>query len=67
MGALKRDHAILEHTELEFELMRDLKGVLDATGILNPHKLFPEGPADSAFLERQPGWLSGGRRSEIGD
>jgi len=67
LGALKRDHASAEHSELEFDLMRQLKRVLDPNGILNPHKVFPEGPADGAFLERQPGWREGRRRSEIGD
>jgi glycolate oxidase len=67
LGALKRDHATREHSELEFNLMRQLKGMLDPNGILNPHKVFPEGPADDAFLERQPGWREGRRRSEVGD
>lgn len=66
LGALKRDHAIREHSDLEFDLMRRLKTSLDPKGILNPHKIFPEGPADDAFLDRQPGWRQGGR-SEIGD
>ena len=67
LGALKRDHAAREHSALEFDLMRQLKAVMDPKGILNPHKVFPEGPADGAFLDRQPGWRTGRRRSEIGD
>jgi len=67
LGSLKRDHAAQEHSALEFDLMRQLKTVMDPKGILNPHKIFPEGPADGAFLDRQPGWRSGRRRSEIGD
>jgi glycolate oxidase subunit GlcD len=67
LGSLKRDHAVREHSVLEFELMRQLKNVMDPKGILNPHKVFPEGPADGGFLDRQPGWRAGGRRSEIGD
>jgi glycolate oxidase len=67
LGSLKRDHAAREHSALEFDLMRQLKAVMDPTGILNPHKVFPEGPADGAFLDRQPGWRTSGRRSEIGD
>jgi hypothetical protein len=47
--------------------MRHLKVVMDRKGILNPHKVFPEGPADGGFLDRQPGWRARGRRSEIGD
>jgi hypothetical protein len=47
--------------------MRQIKRILDPSAILNPHKLFPEGPPDSAFLERQSGWRQGRRRSEIGD
>jgi glycolate oxidase len=67
LGSLKRDHAAREHSALEFDLMRQLKAVMDPKGILNPHKVFPEGPADGAFLDRQPGWRTSGRRSEIGD
>jgi glycolate oxidase len=67
LGALKRDHARAEHSELEFNLMWQVKRLLDPNGILNPHKVFPEGPADDTFLERQPGWRGGRRRSEIGD
>jgi glycolate oxidase subunit GlcD len=67
LGSLKRDHAAREHSALEFDLMRQLKVVMDPKSILNPHKVFPEGPADGAFLDRQPGWRTGSRRSEIGD
>jgi glycolate oxidase len=67
LGSLKRDHAAQEHSALEFDLMRQLKTLMDPKGILNPHKVFPEGPADGAFLDRQPGWHTGQRRSEIGD
>jgi glycolate oxidase subunit GlcD len=67
LGSLKRDHAAKEHSAMELDLMRQLKSVLDPKGILNPHKVFPEGPADGGFLDRQPGWRSSRRRSEIGD
>ncbi len=67
LGAVKRDHAAREHSELELTLMRGLKDMLDPAGILNPHKIFPEGPADDAFLERLPGWGLAHRRSEISD
>jgi glycolate oxidase len=67
LGSLKRDHAAKEHSALEFDLMRQLKVAMDPKGILNPHKVFPEGPADGAFLDRQPGWRAGRRRSEVGD
>jgi glycolate oxidase len=67
LGALKRDHAAREHSALELDLMRQLKTVMDPKGILNPHKVFPEGPADGAFLDRQLGWRASRRRSEIGD
>ena len=67
LGALKRDHAVREHGALEFDLMRQLKAMVDPKSILNPHKVFPEAPADSGFLDRQPGWRESRRRSEIGD
>ncbi|MHB8509105.1 MAG: FAD-binding oxidoreductase [Candidatus Dormibacteria bacterium] len=70
LGALKRDHASSEHDEPEMELMRAIKKVLDPSGILNPHKIFPEGPADGGFLDRQPGWgvkaLGERERAELG-
>lgn len=70
LGALKRDFAELEHGPEAMDLMRQLKQTLDPSGILNPHKVFPEGPPDDAFLDRQPGWgtkLASGRdRSELG-
>ena len=70
LGALKRDHAGVEHAAEELELMRGIKDLLDPFGILNPHKIFPEGPADGLFLERQPGWgeqtASGRDRGELG-
>ncbi|HEV2032679.1 MAG TPA: FAD-linked oxidase C-terminal domain-containing protein [Candidatus Dormibacteraeota bacterium] len=70
LGALKRDYAELEHGPEAMELMGRLKRTFDPKGILNPHKVFPEGPADDAFLERQPGWgtkLASGRdRAELG-
>jgi glycolate oxidase len=70
LGALKRDYAELEHGKDALDLMRGVKNLLDPQGILNPHKVFPEGPADDAFLERQPGWgtkLASGRdRAELG-
>jgi glycolate oxidase len=70
LGALKRDYAEAEHGPLAMGLMRDLKKLLDPDGILNPHKIFPEQPADEHFLDRQPGWgakTAGGReRAELG-
>src|SRR5205823_14339806 len=62
LGALKRDHAELEHGPLAISLMRGLKDLMDPEGILNPHKVLPEGPADDGFLDRQPGWYPDPRR-----
>ncbi len=56
LGALKRDHAEVEHGPLAIELMRRLKTLLDPAGILNPHKVLPEHPGDEGFLDRMPGW-----------
>jgi glycolate oxidase len=70
LGALKRDYAELEHGPDAIGLMRQIKAIFDPIGILNPHKVLPEGPADDAFLERMPGWgtklASGRNRSEVG-
>jgi glycolate oxidase len=70
LGALKRDYAALEHGENAIDLMQQLKTLLDPKGILNPRKVFPIGPANDGFLDRQPGWgakLASGRdRSELG-
>jgi glycolate oxidase len=70
LGALKRDHAELEHGHAAIALMRNLKTLLDPAGILNPHKVLPEGPADGDFLNRLPGWgaklASGKDRMEFG-
>jgi glycolate oxidase len=70
LGALKRDYAEAEHGSLALGLMRDLKRMLDPQGILNPHKVFPEQPADPDFLNRIPGWIpdpeARRRRSEAG-
>lgn len=68
LGALKRDYAEQEHGPEALALMRNLKGLLDPKGILNPHKVFPVGPADDEFLNRMPGWLGEGvrRRGEVG-
>jgi glycolate oxidase len=57
LGALKRDYAEEEHGSLALGLMRQLKRTLDPAGILNPHKVFPEEPADDDFLNRMPGWV----------
>ncbi|TME15971.1 MAG: FAD-binding protein [Chloroflexi bacterium] len=69
LGALKRDFAILEHGSEAIGWWRRLKDVFDPQGLLNPHKVFPEQPADDHFLDRQPGWgkkLASGRdRSEV--
>jgi glycolate oxidase len=70
LGALKRDYAEFEHGPLAMGLMRQLKRMFDPSGILNPHKVFPEEPADDDFLNRMPGWIpdpeQGRRRSEAG-
>jgi glycolate oxidase len=68
LGALKRDYAEAEHGPEAMALMRDLKALLDPQGILNPHKVFPVGPADNEFLNRMPGWLGNEavRRGEVG-
>jgi glycolate oxidase len=57
LGALKRDYAEAEHGALALDLMRRLKELMDPNGILNPHKVFPEQPADGDFLNRMPGWI----------
>jgi glycolate oxidase len=57
LGVLKRDFAELENGPLAMSLMRGLKDMLDPKGILNPHKVFPEQPADDDFLDRIPGWV----------
>jgi glycolate oxidase len=70
LGALKRDHAEAEHGPLVVATMRQLKRLFDPAGILNPHKVLPEGPADEGFLDRMPGWNPDperrARRSEAG-
>ncbi len=70
LGALKRDFAEREHGPLAMELMRQVKALLDPDGILNPHKVFPEQPADDEFLNSMPGWIPDAarrrRRSELG-
>ena len=69
LGALKRDFATLEHSPAEIAWWRRLKDAFDPHGILNPHKIFPEQPADDHFLDNLPGWgnkLASGRdRSEL--
>jgi len=69
LGALKRDFAVLEHSPDEIAWWRRLKHLYDPLGILNPHKIFPEQPADEHFLDAQPGWgrkLASGRdRAEV--
>ena len=69
LGALKRDFAALEHSAEEIGWWRRLKDLYDPLGILNPHKIFPEQPADEHFLDAQPGWgvkLASGRdRAEV--
>ncbi|MBJ7601656.1 MAG: FAD-binding protein [Candidatus Dormibacteraeota bacterium] len=57
LGVLKRDYAQLEHSPLAMSLMRQLKDLLDPRGLLNPHKVFPEHPADDEFLNHIPGWF----------
>ncbi len=70
LGALKRDYAELENGPLAMGLMRRIKDVLDPQGILNPHKVFPEHPADDEFLNKLPGWIPDPdrrlRRAELG-
>ncbi len=57
LGALKRDFAEREHGPIAIELMKQMKATLDPHGILNPHKIFPEQPADDEFLNAMPGWI----------
>jgi glycolate oxidase len=57
LGALKRDYAEAEHGPLAMATMRSLKRLFDPDGILNPHKVFPEQPADDQFLNQMPGWI----------
>jgi glycolate oxidase len=71
LGALKRDFAEEELGSEAMDLMRRIKSLLDPRGILNPHKVFPEQPANEHFLDAQPGWVqpagNGVRRhSELG-
>jgi glycolate dehydrogenase FAD-linked subunit len=70
LGALKRDYAEVEHGSLAMGLMRQIKTLLDPDHILNPHKVFPEQPADDDFLNRIPGWFPNPeqrrRRAEAG-
>jgi glycolate dehydrogenase FAD-linked subunit len=70
LGALKRDYAGVEHGPLAMGLMRQIKDVLDPDGLLNPHKVFPEQPADDQFLNQLPGWMPDPdrrpRRAELG-
>ncbi len=70
LGALKRDYAEVEHGPLAMGLMRSLKQLLDPLGLLNPHKVFPEQPADDDFLNQMPGWIPDPdrhrRRAELG-
>ena len=70
LGALKRDFAEREHGSIAIELMKQMKAVLDPHGILNPHKIFPEQPADDEFLNAMPGWIPDPnrrpRRAELG-
>jgi FAD/FMN-containing dehydrogenase len=65
LGALKRDYAEAEHGADAMGLMREMKRVFDPRGLLNPHKVFPEQPADEDFLNAMPGWAAG-RRGELG-
>lgn len=69
LGALKRDFAAIEHTPEEIAWWRRLKESFDPLGILNPHKIFPEQPADADFLDHLPGWgrklASGHGRSDV--
>jgi glycolate oxidase len=57
LGVLKRDFAEAEHGSLAMDLMAQIKQVLDPDGLLNPHKIFPEHPADDEFLNNLPGWI----------
>jgi glycolate oxidase len=70
LGALKRDFAEREHGLIAIELMRQIKALLDPDGILNPHKIFPEQPANDEFLNAMPGWMPDPnrrpRRAELG-
>lgn len=42
IGRNKRHHLVDEHGDRQVELMREVKGVFDPNGILNPGKVIPE-------------------------
>ncbi len=45
IGTLKREFLVDDLGPETVEIMRGIKRVLDPKGLLNPHKVFPEGPA----------------------
>lgn len=57
LGALKRDHALLEHGAAAIAKMEEIKRIFDPRGLLNPHKVLPESTPDDRFLDQMPGWM----------
>ena len=63
IGSLKREFLADDLGEPAVEVMRRIKAALDPRGLLNPHKMFPEGgAAHDDFLRALPtleGWTPG--------
>ena len=43
VGQQKRDYMALEHSDAALDVMRGIKRQLDPLGIMNPHKVLPDG------------------------
>jgi glycolate oxidase len=59
IGTTKIEYIRMELSPIELDMMRRIKRVFDPNGILNPGKIFPEGPVEGALPE--PGALPGHR------
>ena len=51
IGTLKREFMEEAVGPDALELMRQIKGLFDPKGIMNPHKIFPTGPGGSAAVD----------------